>query len=256
MMAKRHKRRLFAGAVCTQIVYTVSDGADKKTSKPRKPRFQTQAERDEFNSKQSLDRLVALMNANFSPTSLYSTLTLDTENEVHTAEEMRRVRDNLVRRMQYHYPEAKIVAFYGRGKTTNRFHLHLVTEGIPEEAIGGLWGLGSVIEVRHLRKHNNYIDEQGNKVDHGQDYTALASYLHAHWRKEFGGHRYKATRNCIRPEPEPATEAVREYSPKHPPVAPRGYILVEARTTKYGYQYYKYVVDQRSESKRNGSRLN
>ena len=77
-----------------------------------------------------------------------------------------------------------------------------------------------------------------------------------HWRKEFGGHRYKATRNCIRPEPEPATEAVREYSPKHPPVAPRGYILVEARTTKYGYQYYKYVVDPRSEHKRNGSRLN
>ena len=254
-MARRHKRRLFTGAVCTQIVYTVSDGADKKTSKPRKPRFQTQAERDEFNSKQSLDRLVALMNANFSPTSLYSTLTLDAENEVHTAEEMRRVRDNLVRRMQYHYLEAKIVVFYGRGKTTNRFHLHLVTEGIPEEAIGELWGLGSVIEVRHLRKHNYYIDEQGNRVDHGQDYTALASYLHAHWRKEFGGHRYKATRNCIRPEPEPATEAVREYSPKRPPVAPRGYILVEARTTKYGYQYYKYVVDPK-EHKRNGSRLN
>lgn len=250
-MVKRHKRRLFAGKVCTQIVYTVSDGADPKTSKPRKPRFQTQAERDEFNGKLSLDRFIALMNANFSPTSLYSTLTLDTENEVHTAEEMRRVRDNLVRRMQYHYPKAKIVVVYGRGKTTNRFHLHMVTEGIPEEAIGELWGLGSVIEVRHLRKHNFYIDEQGNKVDHGQDYTALASYLHAHWKKEFGGHRYKATRNCIRPEPEPATEAVREYSPKHPPVAPRGYILVEARTTKYGYQYYKYVVDPRSEHKRN-----
>ena len=256
MMAKRHKRRLYAGAVCTQIVYTVSDGADKKTSKPRKPRFQTQAERDEFNSKQSLDRLVALMNANFSPTSLYSTLTLDAENEVHTAEEMRRVRDNLVRRMQYHYPEAKIVAFYGRGKTTNRFHLHLVTEGIQEEAIGGLWGLGSVIDCKPLRKHNYYLDENGNKVDHGQDYTALANYLHGHWRKEFGGHRYKASRSCVRPEPEPATEAVREYSPKHPPVAPRGYILVEARTTKYGYQYYKYVVDPRSEHKRNGSRLN
>ena len=96
-----------------------------------------------------------------------------------------------------------------------------------------------------------YLDENGNKVDHGRDYTALANYLHSHWRKEFGGHRYKATRNCIRPEPEPATEAVREYSPKHPPVAPRGYILVEARMTKYGYQYYKYVVDPRSEHKRN-----
>lgn len=115
-MAKRHKRRLFTGAVCTQIVYTVSDGADPKTSRPKKPRFQSQEERDEFNSKQSLNRLVALMNANFTPTSLYSTLTLDAENEVHTAEEMRRVRDNLVRRMQYHYPEAKNRCFLRKRK--------------------------------------------------------------------------------------------------------------------------------------------
>ena len=50
-MAKRHKRRIFAGAVCTQIVYNVNEQADIKSSKPRKPRFATQAERDEFNSK-------------------------------------------------------------------------------------------------------------------------------------------------------------------------------------------------------------
>ena len=250
-MAKRHKRRLFTGAVCTQIVYTVSDGADKKASKPRKPRFQTQAEREEFNGKLSADRLAAIVNANFGPTSLYSTLTLSVENEVHTAQEMRRLRDLLCRRLLYKYPEAKIVIVYGRGKSTNRFHLHMISEGIPAEEIGRIWGLGSVVEIRRLREHNYYLDENGNKVDHGRDYTALANYLHSHWRKEFGGHRYKATRNCIRPEPEPATEAVREYSPKHPPVAPRGYILVEARTTKYGYQYYKYVVDPRSEHKRN-----
>lgn len=256
MMAKRHKRRLFAGKVCTQIVYTVSDGADKKTSKPRKPRFQTREEQDEFNRKISEAKLEALVNANFGPTSLYSTLTLDAENEVHTAAEMKLIRDRFYRRLLYRYPNAKIVIVYGQGKSTSRFHLHLITDGIPEDEIGRIWGLGSVIEVRHLREHNYYMDENGNKVDHGRDYKALADYLHAHWRKEFGGHRYKASRSCIRPEPEPATETVREYSPKHPPVAPRGYILVEARATKYGYQYYKYVVDPRSENKRNGSRLN
>ena len=48
-MAKRCKRRIFAGAVCEQIVYTVADGTEIKTSKPRRPRFQTPAERDEFN---------------------------------------------------------------------------------------------------------------------------------------------------------------------------------------------------------------
>ena len=255
-MVKRHKRRKFSGRVCEQIVYTVSGSTDPKTSRPKKPRFQSQEEREEFNTRISAAKFATLVNANFSPSSYYSTLTLDQEHEVHTAQEMRRIRDNFYRRMVYRYPEAKIVIVYGRGKSTSRFHLHMISDGIPEDEIGRIWGIGSVIEVRHLREHNYYMDENGNKVDHGRDYKALADYLHGHWKKEFGGHRYKASRSCVRPEPEPATEAVREYSPKHPPVAPRGYILVEARTTKYGYQYYKYVVDPRSEHKRNGSRLN
>ena len=80
-MAKRHKRRLFTGAVCTQIVYTVSDGADKKNSKPKKPRFQTREEQDEFNGKLSADRLAAIVNTNFGPPRLYSPLTLSVEYE-------------------------------------------------------------------------------------------------------------------------------------------------------------------------------
>ena len=241
-MAKRHKRRKFSGRVCEQIVYTVAGGRDPKTSRPKKPRFQTREEQDEFNRKISEGKLEALVNANFGPTSLYSTLTLDAENEVHTATEMKLIRDRFYRRLLYKYPNAKIVIVYGQGKSTSRFHLHMISDGIPEEEIGRIWGLGSVIEVRHLREHNYYMNENGNKVDHGRDYKALADYLHAHWRKEFGGHRYKASRNCVRPEPEPATEAVREYSVERPPVAPRGYVLVEARGTQYGYLYFKYVI--------------
>ena len=241
-MVKRHKRRKFSGRVCEQIVYTVAGGTDPKTSRPKKPRFQTREEQDEFNRKISEGKLEALVNANFGPTSLYSTLTLDAENEVHTAAEMRQIRNRFYRRLLYKYPNAKIVIVYGQGKSTSRFHLHMISDGIPEDEIGRIWGLGSVIEVRHLREHNYYMDENGNKVDHGRDYKALADYLHAHWRKEFGGHRYKASRNCVRPEPEPATEAVREYSVERPPVAPRGYVLVEARGTQYGYLYFKYVI--------------
>ena len=85
MMAKRHKRRKFSGRVCEQIVYTVAGGTDPKTSRPKKPRFQTREEQDEFTRKISEGKLEALVNANFGPTSLYSTLTLDAENEVHTA---------------------------------------------------------------------------------------------------------------------------------------------------------------------------
>ena len=249
-MATRHKRRKFSGCVCEQIVYTVSSGAGLRTSKPKKPRFQTEAEREEFNQKISAAKFAALVNANFGPTSFYSTLTLDADHEVHTAQEMRRIRDNYYRRLLYRHPEAKLVIVYGRGKSTNRFHLHMITDGIPVDEIGKLWGLGSVIDCKPLRKHNYYVNQNGDKVDHGQDYTALANYLHGHWRKEFGGHRWKASRNCVRPEPEPATEAVREYSPQRPPVAPRGYILVEARATQYGFLYFKYVWDPKKEARK------
>ena len=255
-MATRHKRRKFSGCVCEQIVYTVSSGAGLKTSKPKKPRFQTEAEREEFNQKISAAKFAALVNANFGPTSFYSTLTLDADNEVHTAQEMRRIRDNYYRRLLYRYPEAKLVIVYGRGKSTNRFHLHMITDGIPVDEIGRLWGLGSVIDCKPLRKHNYYVNQNGDKVDHGQDYTALANYLHGHWRKEFGGHRWKASRNCVRPEPEPATEAVREYSPQRPPVAPRGYILVEARATQYGFLYFKYVWDPKKKYESDREPLN
>ena len=74
-MVKRHKRRKFSGRVCEQIVYTVAGGTDPKTSRPKKPRFQSQEEREEFNTRISAAKFVALVNANFSPSSYYSTLT-------------------------------------------------------------------------------------------------------------------------------------------------------------------------------------
>lgn len=218
-------------------------GAELKTSRPRKPRFANKAERAEFNRKNSERKFAALVNANFGPTSLYSTLTLADEYEVHSAQEMRKIRDKYYRRLSYSFPEAKIVMVYGRGKSTSRFHLHMITDGIPASELARLWGLGSVAESKALRKHNYYMDKNGNKVDHGQDYTALANYLHGHWREEFGGHRWKASRNCVKPEAEPATEAVRDYSTERPPVAPRGYVLVEALATQYGFLYFKYVLD-------------
>ena len=45
----RVKRRIFAGAVCEQQVYTISDRAKSiKKAKPKKPRFKSEAEREKF----------------------------------------------------------------------------------------------------------------------------------------------------------------------------------------------------------------
>lgn len=141
-----------------------------------------------------------------------------------------------IRRLKYQYRDAVIAAVCGQGKTTNRFHIHMITEGIPEETLQKQWSYGEVRECRRLREHNFY-----SGVDHGRDYTALATYLFLHWRPEYGGHRWYLSRNARKPEQEAPVEVKREYSEKHPPLTPKGYMLVETRNTPYGYYYFKYV---------------
>ena len=227
---QRVKRRIFSGVVCEQEVYTVSDRANIKKAEPR-PRFKDDEERAQHRIGISKRKHQRLVNENFSPLSLYSTLTFDDDSEVHTFSEARRIRDNYFRRLQRACPDAKIIIYMGRGKSTNRIHFHMISDGIPEETISGKWNDGSVIHIRHLREHNYY-----NGVDYGQDYTGLADYLFNHWTPEQGGHRWKATRNLRQPEKEAPTLALRTYTEKKAPIAPKGYKLVEARATKWGYK--------------------
>lgn len=235
---KKIKKRIFSGAVCEQEVYFVSERVDVKKFEPRK-RFKDEEERVQHREGISRRRHQRLVNANFSPSSLYSTLTFDDASEVHTFEEARRVRDNYVRRLQRACPNARLIIYMGRGKTTSRIHFHMLSDGIPAEVIGDKWSAGRVIHIRNLRAHNYY-----NNVDCGQDYTGLADYLFNHWTLEQGGHRWKGSRNLRRPEQEEPMEAVRNYTVERPPVAPRGYKLVEARENKWGYLYYKYVCTE------------
>lgn len=233
---KRVKRRTFAGVICEQEVYSVADGADLRTARPPRPRFKSEAERQRHKDMMSQRKFVNYVNENFGTSSYYVTLTFNMENECHDAEECRMMMQRYIRRLKYKYQDAVIAAVYGQGKTTNRFHIHMITEGIPEEYLQKQWIYGEVKECRHLREHNFY-----NGVDHGRDYTALATYLFLHWQPEYGGHRWYLSRNARKPETETPTEVKREYSENSPPVTPKGYMLVETRSTPYGYFYYKYV---------------
>ena len=136
----------------------------------------------------------------------------------------------------YHFPNAKILIYMGRGKGTHRIHFHMVSEGIPEDMITKLWGMGEIVRIENLKAHNYY-----NGIDHGQDYTGLANYLFDHWTPEQGGHRWKKAGKLDKPDREPSTEVKRNYTENKPPRPPKGYILVESKATKYGYLYYKYV---------------
>ena len=114
--------------------------------------------------------------------SLYSTLTFDDENEVHTFPEARKIREVFLRRLRRRFPEARIMLYRGRGKSTERIHFHKVSEGIPKEVIKKQWIYGGTGRIVTLREHNTY-----NGVDYGADFTGLANYLFNHWTPEQGG---------------------------------------------------------------------
>ena len=232
---QRVKKRIFSGSVCEQEIYTIPDRANVKTAS-YKPRIKDDAEREQHKLGISRRRHRRLFNENFSPSSLYSTLTFDMKSEVHSSEECKYIRDIFIRKLKRKYPNAVIFAYYGMGKNTHRFHIHMVSEGVPEEFLREKWIYGDVTRIEHLRENCRY-----NGRDHGHDYTGLADYLFDHWLPEFGGHRWKMTKNARQPKAETPTKALRTYSEDKPPKAPRGYIYVDFKSNKYGLMIFKYV---------------
>ena len=153
---QRVKRRTFSGVVCEQEVYNVPDrikshrkgGAPARASKMRR----SGAPQDRHFAAEN----ARLINENYGPTSLYSTLTLDNESEVHTFDEARRIRDLYVRRLKYHVPDAKINIYMGRGKTTFRIHFHMISGGRSRKADPRSLGPRRRIEDRTPSEHNYY----------------------------------------------------------------------------------------------------
>lgn len=243
MGVKTMKDRTFFGPICIQRVYNVPDGARNISQydpeKAKRERFDDEAAYDKFKAEISRRKHYRNFMDNFSPSSLYSTLTFATEWEVHTFDEARIVRRRYIRVLRHAFPDAVIFLYMGRGKATNRIHFHMVSEGVPEDVIQKKWKYGSVVRIEHLREHCYY-----GGIDHGADYAGLANYLFDHWTEEVGGHRWFQTKNARKPKPEEPTEVkIRGgYSEKRPPQAPKGYKLVEIKKTKYGFYSFKYVL--------------
>lgn len=231
------KARTFAGAVCLQDVWQTKRAAVSKNSGPKKPRFETPAERAEYNRLRSRRHHALVINCNYTPDSLYSTLTFDDDNEIHDFRSAERIADNFFRTLKYRFPNAKISIYIGRGKNTNRIHFHMLTDGITADYIREKWKYGQIVRIENLRENNYY---EGRNI--GRDYTGLADYLFDHWTEENGkGKRYKQTKNHIQPIREKPTICKRSYSPERPPLAPEGYKYIGCISNKYGFMTFKYV---------------
>lgn len=248
----RMKKRIYSGVVCEQVVYCVSDKA--KNPKKAKPKVTAKTEEEKAAHRDGIARrrFVRMVNANFTPAGYWVCLTMSQENECHTFEEAKLLRRNLVRRLTYRFPKAKIVIVMGRGHSTSRIHLHMLIEGqgVTTEAIIAAWKYGEVTDVEHLREHC-----KNNGKDLGPEYTALATYMIKHWTPEQGGHRYYASKNMVKPEEEKPKECVREYGPEKPPIAPKGYFYVGCQWNQFGYAIYKYVREpEKKARKKRGER--
>lgn len=158
---ERVKRRIFAGTVCEQIVYPVSERAERPLDAKPRLRFRTEEERARHRDHVAEQRFCRLVNANFDPSCYYGTLTLDAEHEVHTFDDALRLMRNYARRVLRAHPDGLLLLVCGRGKSTERIHFHLLARGIPVTvgvgADGGRtvesdlirkWGLGTVTQLR------------------------------------------------------------------------------------------------------------
>lgn len=241
---RRVKKRIFAGAVCEQIVYNVGDRGNVKKAKP-KIRFNNDEERAEHRKKIALRRFIRKVNASFTPMGYFATLTMSKEYECHDYDDARTIRRNYARRLQYKYPEAKIIIVMGRGRSTARIHFHMFIEGAPEKYIKDCWKEGTVVRFDHLREHNRTPDG----TDLGADFTAVATYCFEHWDEEQGGHCAYCSRTLEQPEEEDPTVCVREYTPEHPPITPKGYKFVSCTWNRYGYMIFKYVKEPGKEKR-------
>lgn len=229
-----------SGAVLEKEYYPVSENIRNiGRSKPEPENVRTPEEKARYNRYKSEKHFVRLINTNFRSGDYYVTLTYNDGHLPESYEEAQKNIDNYIRRLRYSNPNAKIVAVTGHGKSTGRLHHHLIISGVSESDIISKWTFGSIIKAEPLREHNEY-----NGIDHGEDFTALAVYMHKHTPEEYKGKRWKQTKNILQPIAEKPKKVRRVYSPDHPPKAPQGYMLVEARKSEFyksGYVYFKYV---------------
>ncbi|MCM1330599.1 MAG: hypothetical protein NC253_14305 [Ruminococcus sp.] len=233
------KRVTRSGAVYEIEYYPISETVrDFKNSKPEPVNVRTDAEKERYNKHKSEKHFIRLVNTNFTSAAYYVTLTYDNEHLPESYAAAVKNLDKYIRRLRYSNPNAKIIAVTGYGRKSGRLHHHLIVSGVSEGDILGKWTFGEIAKVEHLRKNNYY-----NGVNHGEDYTALAVYLHRHTPADHKGKRWKQTKTIQQPLREKAERVKRVYSPERPSKAPNGFELVEVKTCEWfnGYINFKYV---------------
>lgn len=138
------ERRYYCGDYLEVDIFPVfkkQNGRGKKA----KPTSEVQARLNQHNAEQ---KLIRILNANFTRDDLEIHLTYSDENLPETPEEVKRDAQNFLRRVKrlrkkLGLPELKYVVVPSGGIDGTRFHLHITMNGgIDRSTIEELWGYG------------------------------------------------------------------------------------------------------------------
>jgi len=188
------ERRYFCGDYLEVNIFPVFK-TQKGRGKKAKPTSEVQARLNEHNAEQ---KLIRILNANFTADDLELHLTYRDENLPETPEEAERDAQNFLRRVKrlrkkLGLDELKYINVPEGGFEGTRFHFHITMNGgIDRSELENLWGYGYA-NSKKLQFNENGIE-------------GLARYI----TKQFRAHkdelpfrkRWTASRNLIIPKPK------------------------------------------------------
>lgn len=237
------KKEIRHGNVIEKIKYTNGRFGIKKKNGPAMGT--TPPEQKEWQRRQDERKIWRLMNENFGPGDLWTTLTYPAKCRPPSEAVQKNIRnflDRLRRLYKKMGKELKYIYSVGRGKR-GAVHIHMVLPKMDVEKISSIWA--------ELVNNGEYVRTDFQPMDRSHDYKKLADYIVKNSAEDFESEdpvfkkRYCCSRNLKKPVEKTRVIKARTWK-KDPPEKP-GYYIDKNRSyeglTAYGFpiQYTVYV---------------
>ena len=187
------ERRYFCGDYLEVDIFPVFRKQGSR-GKRAKPTSEAQAKLNEHNAEQ---KLIRILNANFTNRDIEIHLTYNDENLPGTPDEVKRDVQNFLRRVKrlrerLGLPELKYVVVPSGGIDGTRFHIHItMSGGVDRSALEELWGFGYANSKR-LQFNENGVEGLARYV---------ARQFSTHKDELPFGKRWSASKNLVIPKP-------------------------------------------------------
>lgn len=188
MRTTYREKRYYCGDYLNVYIFPVFETGRTRSGRGKK-RKPSSAAQKKLNQRHREEKLVRLLDANFTPDDLelHLTYTEQPEND----EAAKRELANFIRRVRRYFKkhglgDLKYIAVTERGKNGGRYHHHItISGGIDRDTLESLWGLG------YANSRRLQFTENG-----------LAGLGHYIVKSPIGSKAWNASKNLTDPEPK------------------------------------------------------